>query len=452
LPLIGVALAAALELVLRLTPSYDPYGWLVWGRQTLHWALDPQGAPSWKPLTWLLATPLALAGGAAPTLWLVVSCAGGLAALWLAYRLAARLGGALAGAVAVVALLLCRDWVTHMLTGSSEPFAAALALGAVDRHIAGQRRLALGLLVLAALLRPECGLALAAYLVWLWREEPGARALEVGLVALLPVLWFLPPYLAVGTWFNANDPVFHADVGTRNPLTVIERGGKIVIWPVAIAAGVGLVIALRRGGRHRRLAIALVAAAVTWAAGTVVMAAAGFPGIQRFMLPAAAMACVLAGAGFAWAGARIAQWVRTGRWPLAAGASLLVGALVVWYASFRVSDAVRSVEREQARAQVVRSLRQAVDRAGGSRRLLACGSPTAEVGYQSTLAWDLRMVVGAVGYRPQRDVRRHPHVVLFTTDSRAAAGPHRRLLARAGPWRVVGIRTRARCPIAGAVA
>ena len=42
-----------------MEPGYDAYGWLVWGRQTLHWNLDTNGAPSWKPLTFLFALPYA---------------------------------------------------------------------------------------------------------------------------------------------------------------------------------------------------------------------------------------------------------------------------------------------------------------------------------------------------------------------------------------------------------
>ena len=30
-------------------PGYDPYGWLTWGKLTLHGMLDTNGAPSWKP-------------------------------------------------------------------------------------------------------------------------------------------------------------------------------------------------------------------------------------------------------------------------------------------------------------------------------------------------------------------------------------------------------------------
>ena len=48
-----LALIAVSNAFLALTdarPAYDAYGWLVSGHQTLHWNLDTNGAPSWKPL------------------------------------------------------------------------------------------------------------------------------------------------------------------------------------------------------------------------------------------------------------------------------------------------------------------------------------------------------------------------------------------------------------------
>ncbi len=52
-------------------PSYDAFGWLVWGRQALHWNLDTNGAPSWKPLPFLFTFPYALAGHGQMWLWMV---------------------------------------------------------------------------------------------------------------------------------------------------------------------------------------------------------------------------------------------------------------------------------------------------------------------------------------------------------------------------------------------
>lgn len=158
-----------------MVPSYDPFGWLVWGRQTVHLALDPIGAPTWKPLPWLVTTPLALTGGAAPTLWLIAACAAGLAALWLAYGLGHRLGGAVGGAVAVGVLLLCRNWFDYLLTGNVEPATVALVLGAAEGHVRGRQRLAFVLLALAALMRPEAALH--------WSSTEGGYGARTGVPA-----------------------------------------------------------------------------------------------------------------------------------------------------------------------------------------------------------------------------------------------------------------------------
>ena len=63
-----------------MRPSYDAFGWLVWGHQVLHWDLNTDGAPSCKPLTFLFTLPYALAG-ANPQMWLwmITSTVGALA-------------------------------------------------------------------------------------------------------------------------------------------------------------------------------------------------------------------------------------------------------------------------------------------------------------------------------------------------------------------------------------
>jgi hypothetical protein len=443
---ISVVAAAALEVGLRMTPSYDPYGWLVWGRQTMHWALDPAGAPSWKPLPWLLTTPLALFGSAAPTLWLIIACAAGLWAPWLAYRLGSRLAEPLGGAVAVAAIFLCRNWFAYLLTGNIEPATAALALGAIESYLLGHPRLGFVLLALAALMRPECGLVLVVYGIWLWRSDRGARGLEAACAVALPLLWFLPPYIATGTHFGSHDPVFSTGQGTSDPLTVAYRAGVIVIWPVAIAALAGVALAVRRTPADRGLAIAIAAGSAGWVAVTALMAAVGFPALQRFMLPAAAGACVLAGAGVGWAALALRDVLRSARWPLGLAAALLIAVPTLWYAQFRVRDVVISVRGEQARATLDRGLQGAIAVAGGRRRLLACGRPSASLGFQSVLGWDLDLSVGQVLYRPRRDVKRPGPVVLLATKPLARLGDGGVLLARHGPWSVTAIRPRPACP------
>lgn len=442
-PVLVLAPASALVLIIRFVPSYDGYGWLVWGHETINLALDPYGAPSWKPGTWLLTTPLALAGDAAPTLWLILVYASALAALWLAYRLATYLAGAVAGVTAVLALLLCHDWVVYTLIGESEPLATAFALAAVDRHLAGQRRLALGLGTVVALIRPEAVVVLGLYIVWLWRREPRARVWAAIAVIALPLLWVVPPALT-NRRFGHNEPALNTGLTNPSPLTVIGRGATTVIFPVAILAVLGLVIALRRG-RGRELALALAAAVALWTAVVVVMAQLGFAGLQRFMLPVAAAGCVLAGAAVGWTLQWLRRTVGSRSRVIVALALTVIAALFGWRAIVAITDTIPSIRDEQSRAAAVHSLDRAIARARGAKRLLACGFPTADLGFQSTLAWRLDRAVGTVGYMPASDLRHRRHLVLFATGLSDLHGADGRLLARAGVWRIVAVRPRSGC-------
>ena len=100
----GCLAVAAVSLHFLSAPTYDPWSWIVWGREILHGDLVTLEGPSWKPFPVLFTTPFALFGDdTAPSLWLVVARAGGLLAFAMAYRLGARLAGPWAGAIATVA-------------------------------------------------------------------------------------------------------------------------------------------------------------------------------------------------------------------------------------------------------------------------------------------------------------------------------------------------------------
>ena len=53
-----LVLSAVIVRALGTRPGYDPYGWLIWGRETLAGTLDLGGAPSWKPLPYLFTVPV----------------------------------------------------------------------------------------------------------------------------------------------------------------------------------------------------------------------------------------------------------------------------------------------------------------------------------------------------------------------------------------------------------
>jgi hypothetical protein len=48
-PLIaGCVALAALSLLLPSSPTYDPWAWIIWGREVVHLDLSTVGGPSWS--------------------------------------------------------------------------------------------------------------------------------------------------------------------------------------------------------------------------------------------------------------------------------------------------------------------------------------------------------------------------------------------------------------------
>ena len=209
----GALVLAALSLLIPSTPSYDPWAWLVWGREIAHINLQTTGGPSWKPLPVLFTTAFSLFGKAQPDLWLVVARAGALVGVAMVFKLAWRLtrdlvagitelDGAsrrlavipplLAGLVAAGSLVNSGGFVSNNALGYSEGVATALGLIAVDSHLDGARHRAFVVGFFAALDRPELWFVWGPYGLYLFWRDPAARKLVVALFALIPILWFLP--------------------------------------------------------------------------------------------------------------------------------------------------------------------------------------------------------------------------------------------------------------------
>src|SRR5829696_7076575 len=109
----------ALPIFVRAAPGYDPWTWLLWGREVASGTLSTADGPAFKPLPVAVCALLAPLGSAAPVVWVVLVRAAAGAALVLAYRLArdldqprrgqtpSRVGrGLLAGGLAVVGVAL----------------------------------------------------------------------------------------------------------------------------------------------------------------------------------------------------------------------------------------------------------------------------------------------------------------------------------------------------------
>ena len=215
---------------------------------------------------------LALFGAAAPSLWLVVVRTAGLAALALAFRLAARVGGPAAGAIAALALLARDDWLRFLSAGNIEPLVVALMLGAIELHLRRPARRAFLLGALAGLARPEVWPLVGAYAVYLALTRAAmvaARARHPGHVrpvdrARLDGLGGSAAHLPPGPASAAS----RTRSSARAPpaLGLLRGAGAIAPAPVWI----GTLSALAFGWRNRdRTVAALALVAAAWARPTV---------------------------------------------------------------------------------------------------------------------------------------------------------------------------------------
>ncbi len=414
-----VALAALWVSGTGMRPGYDAFGWLDWGRQALHLDLDTNGAPSWKPLTFLFTALYAPAGqGVQMRLWMLTAAAGALAGAVFAARVAYRLAGArrawagwVAGAFGAVGVLGIAGYARLVLVADSDPLIVALCLAAVDAHLAGRRRLAFWMLALAAFGRPEAAVLLCLYAVWLWRAAPSHRAAWLLGVALVPAAWFVVPALTSHSWFVAGDLALGSPnvIHGSKLIGVIERFRGLFELPMQLAVLCAIVLAVLR---RDRVWLALIAAAGLWVAVEIALAYHGYSAVPRYLIEPAAIMIVLAGATV---GRILDRAPRLpGIWRYLA--LIAVAALVLSLAPAarqRARLAHAQIDQARSLAIPVKRLRAAVRAAGGAALLRSCGAPVTILTYQSQLAWLLGTNVGDVGFDPQRAIARRQPIVLF---------------------------------------
>lgn len=413
-------------------PVYDPWAWLVWGRELLGGGLETAAGPSWKPLPVLVDAPLSLLGAAAPKGWLLVARAGWICAPLLAGLLAARLSGAgagrwrlAAGLLAGASVALTGDAFTPALRqftgGLSEPLLVALVLGAVWAALDERPGLALGLGAAAALLRPECWPFLA---LWAWsvRDRPHLRAAGVAIAVLVPVAWFVPDLIGAGTPLEGSET---ARAGGFEAIDGLEALGRALAAPLAAAwLGLALLLGLERDRLGRPLRI-LLAAAAAWALLVAAMATAGYAGLPRFLAPATAVVAIAGGVGLARAGA--AAFAPGERRPVLVAvvvACLLLAAAGTGLRATAVPDDLRTIRTQTESLQDLFDLAELV----GEERLLACGGAVrvTQLLSQTALAWKLEEPIAAI------PVRRRP---LYGVALSTRPLPGGTAMARVGRWR-----------------
>lgn len=398
------AAVAALSLALPAGLGYDPWAWLVWGRELTDGTFSTVGGPSWKPLPVVVTAPASLLGDVAPPLWSLVARTGGLFAVVLVFRLATRFAGRAAGVVAAALFVLGPDGesrlLRHLSQSNIDPLTAAACLWAAERHLDGRHGQTLLLLGVASLSRPEVWPFLVLYGGWMLWRDPTRWRLVVPVLAVVPAAWF------GGDWLGAGDPLVGAaraqvlDEGTVSRAAgVLGRIGAVVIVPAWVAVGVGVGTALRR--REAALVVLALAAAawlVEVAAMTVFL---GYAGLSRFLQPAVGVVCVLAGVG----AVRGVQAVAPAGRPalrLTVAAAVLVAVLP--FALPRVAWVGRQAVEAAERQAIDADLRQVLDDVGGRAELLACGAVAIDnarpaLESRPSVAWKRDLALEQVRYR-----------------------------------------------------
>ena len=449
---VASVLLAALSLLLPSAPTYDPWSWILWGREVANLDLVTVDGPSWKPLPVIQTTLTAPLGEASPYLWLVTARAGALAALPLAFLLAARLAGPVAGVGAAAGLGLMPWWVRNGALGNSEGLMVAFVLGAVLTHLHGRRGWAFAFALGAGLLRPEAWPFLGLYALWLLVDDRTRLRWLAGGLLLLPVLWLLPELWGSGNAFRASDraqdPNPDSPAFAEHPaLKVAENAIAMIPVAAVVGAALALLLAVVLRGRlpadHRGTALGIGAIAAAWIGLVAVMTVRGFSGNLRYLVVPGALLIVLGAVGIVWAvRAVLARRVRRVPRALVALAAVALAALFAGPDADLLEPNLRGAAYQ---ADLYDDLDGVVERAGGAERLKACGQAYTGAFLVPQVAWTLGVHIRDVDLDPR------PPAVVFhvrTVEDALHVPPLERRrpnqLVRASRWTVT-----ADCPTAG---
>lgn len=476
-------IVAAISLHWPSTPSYDPWSWLIWGREIFHGQLTIAGGSSWKPLPVIFTTVFALFGSAQPDLWLIVARAGALMSVLMSAKLAARvtwaivsqgrergwlaeLGSgerlaalapvALAGAITLVGTGLTPTYPVPMMLGYSEGLAFALVLVAIERAWDGHHRQAFTIGMFPCLDRPELWIVWGLYGLWLMWRDRRAIPLVLGLAALMLALWVVPQVLGGGSILGLASHARHnhSQHSAVNSSFPFWHELSLVLWPLAIerveaaalivmALAVYLVVRDRRACGGWTAAIrshagpAAAAAAATagylWWLGVSLETQAGFAGNTRYAILGGLLVYVGGAAGYGWACLGLARLAgsllsrrrrRVPGWSprvsAATGLMLLVFLFVPGWFAHRLPSIASIRYALRYQARLREEVSGLIQRSGGAQKLLACGSVMAN-NYQVTMvAWYLDVPIPRVSALPRALVTGQPGPNVILQDAASA--------------------------------
>jgi hypothetical protein len=189
---------------------------------------------------------------------------------------------------------------------------------------------------------------------------------------------------------------------------VLDGYFSLYEFPVQIAALCAIALAIVR--RDRR-ALWLFAAAAAWLIADIALALHGEVPTPRYMFEPAAVEVTLIGAGV---GSILASRPRPAalRW-LGAAAAVALVAVMVPNIRFRGRLVHNGIRLGRTWTKVIKRLSLVIAHDGGTRAIVACGTPVTSVPFQSILAWELGFNVRQVGWVPQQWISSGQPVVLF---------------------------------------
>lgn len=443
----------ALTLLYPSTPSYDPWSWLLWGRQIIHGTLDLTATgSSWKPLPMIFTTVVALFGSAAPNLWLMVARAGFFLTLLLSFKLTWRMTRALvanlpgstggesasallsrlaaigppllASSIVFLGVALTHTFPGDSLLGYSESVATAAMLIAVERAVDGHHRQAFALGMIVALDRPEAWVFWGPYGLWLMWKDPGARVLVIGLGVLMLMLWFVPTQLggrsaALTALHNhAKNSAVNSSFPFLTELKDVET--SLVLSRVKIL-GLGAIVASawilwqrrakgvswrrwRPAGGYEKTLLAILVTGVFGYAWWVIIAIEtqiGFPGNPRYSVFGSIPEYFVGAIGFSWvavvlareAGRRLAARNRKMSWEMRVTVATALLTLLFVFGPNYVGNSMMPVsgllDEQQYQSQLRTRYEQFIKASGGPAAVLRCGSIVADNFQVPMLAWYL---------------------------------------------------------------
>jgi hypothetical protein len=390
----------ALSFLAPAAPTYDPWAWIIWGREIVHLDLSTINGPSWKPLPVLFTVPFSLFGSLAPDLWVFVARLGTVAGVVMLFRLGRRFGGVPGGVAAAVPYALTPWTVRNGMMANSEGLLVALTLAAVERHLDGRMRAAFLFALGAALLRPEAWPFVGLYGLWLLWREPTVRALVVAGFAALPVLWLLPELWGSGdllrAMHRAQNPRGNSPAFADDPVRAVLDQFDLMLTPPVRWGLMAMVVALLAGAVFRRLPARrdvavvgmLIVGAGLWVAEVALMTSDGFSGNIRYLIMPAALVCLVAGIGVGWLARAVLGRYVAGTTVLAVALAAVIG---VKFAEPARETLRADIDAVMFQARMSDQVAGLVARAGGPARVRACGDIYTGPFQVPLVAWNMRL-------------------------------------------------------------